>query len=473
MPFNAKHTVRIVGVVLLALVACRKQPGVALEEQREVLFPQMTKAGEVLTSIPEFDPADASKPLVTFRAFLLEQDIPSHKPAAQGTYCNIYKTLGGSNWYHPLHCNENGAALTDKLDASISSWSKAGSVYTANGSIPEYTYATQNAADTWGDSKYSLWAQSVGSDETETELPYRFLIVSPAKGMTDYVPSGLAQDNEANHRYGIYQRRKEELWMSPLSSVLLSDSYLSPAADGSFKYVFDQAEDLVLKQQRSKLSVNVYVDEVLDHVTIDKIVITNYLKGGLFFPMDFETTKPSWHYNYDSENRLFTAETYEDEDGSRAAYDLTTPITLQYKNAEGNVNPPVPVFHDFYLLSQDYSEQDGSGQPLHPVPIVRVILLSGLGEAVRVSVPLALNFKPQYHYRMSLRIATWNLYLYVVGTPWDLPATDTGLGGDWDASHQQEISFGEANVITIPLQDALTGDNTHNWDDGGVHNGAV
>ena len=474
MRFDAKHIG--IALTLLALGACGREAPVNSSQPREVLLPALTKSGETLTEIPEFDPADVNKPLVTFRTLLLEQGIPSHIPAAQGTYCNIHKTLGGSSWYHPLRCDEDGVPRTDKLDAAITSWSKAGSVYTANGSIPEYTYATQNNADTWGDSQYGLWARSVGDDDTETEIPYRLMIVSPAKGMTRYLPTGLPAGTITNWRYGIYQRRTEELWMSSLTSVLLSDTYLANASDGVFKYVYDNADDLALRQQRSKLSMEVYVDEVLDQVTIDKIVITNFLTGGLFFPMDFETNKPSWIHDFDKNdpspvNRLFTAETFEDENGSSAAYDLKTSTTLQYKDASGNVNPPVPVFHDFYLLSQDYSEQD-HGQPRHPVPTIRVILLSGLGEQVRLNVPLAMNFKPQYHYTLSLRIATWHLYMHVTGMPWDLPAQDSNLGGDWNASHEQDVSFGEANVITIPLQDALTG-GSGNWDDGGEHSGTI
>ncbi|MBQ9185057.1 MAG: hypothetical protein IJ151_04215 [Bacteroidales bacterium] len=454
---------------MAALASCSKGgadvPGFPEDgAPREVLIPAFTKAAS--TVVPEFDVSDATS-LRTFRTVLLNTDYPWRKYEAQGTYCNIYQHPEASDrerWYHPIHCDDSGNPLTDSSPGTgITSWTKPSSTYLANGSVPEYT--KDASGETWGNSKYGLWAASPEA--------YRLVMVSPARKLTRYLlrdsEGNPLEDAEINYRYGIHQLRKnDEVLISPCTPVSLRGTYLAHFNKG-YQYVYkpdfdnsDSADDddLTLLDHRSQLSVKTYVDEALDHVHINKIVLSNTITEGIYLPIDEVTGNPRWIYDWDGTAHIFenTGMLTVDEYGDDSNYALKSDVVLHYKNDSGQVNDPIDVFSNYYLLSQNYSELNAKGLAVHPVPKLNVFLLSDLEEETSVEIPLSWNFQPQHHYHLTLRISTWYLYVYVKGS-------------NWDDEAEEDFAFGMRPDIIIRLDNPLI--SGANWDDGGSHDGTI
>ena len=433
---------------LVLTCACTREvasPSAAEGGRGQLLLPVETKAAP-------FNPADVST-LSTYRAILLDSDFPWGSYAAEGTYCNICKypaSAAGEKWYHALRCDDNGAPLTDIAGDEITSWSGSEGAYLANGSIPEFEKGT-SATDTWGNSKWALWADNSTPGISDRQRAFRLWMISPARKLTGFLPDGMA-DELTNYSYGLQQKRTEAVYQSPATPVVLSGTYLNHFGKAA-QYVYradldpsDSADDqdLTLTDHRSQLSVKMYVDEILDEVHIKRIVLTNYITEGIYLPIDENTGKPMW------------VPLGLDTDGSGVNYDLTGEITLHYKDGSGAVNEPTQVFHDHYLLSQDYSELDAKGNAIHPVPTLAMMLLSSKGEEVEVDIPLSWNLEPMHHYKLTLRIATWYIYVYVQGLA-------------WDEESEQELEFGQRPDIVFYLEYPLG----TNWEDGGDHNTSI
>lgn len=456
------HTVLLGGASLLLLLtaACSKAGGEAaapppVSQPQEVALPSLTKTSAVLGG---FDGSAAS--LKTFRAALLNADFPWQHYAAQGTYCNIYKhpAAGVSEkWYHPLRTDNTGAPLTD-AGSAISSWAGSEGAWLANGSVPEFQKGS--SGETWGDSKYGLWATP--------ETAYRLLLVSPARSFTSFLGTdedgNLLPESEVNYRYGFYQKRKDDpLFISPASPVQLHGTYLNHYGSSN-EYVYKAQEaDLTLTDHRSRLWVETYVDEALDQVHVHKIYLSNLITEAVYLPIDERTGNPRWIYDWDGVSHLFlnSEAARADEYGDDSNYALKTDVELHYKNASGVVNDPIPVIDDFYLLAQDYSELDRKGYAVHPIPTLNVELLSDRGDIMPVAIPLSWNFEPMHQYKLILRISTWYLYVYVKGSDW---SDDTYAG-------QRDFEFGVRPDIQIKVRNPLVSGDP--WDDGASHNGTI
>ena len=420
---------------------------------KEVLIPMDTKA-----VVPAYDGDN----FTTFRMLLMEQDRPWLGVLAQGTYCNIYKHSGsetGQKWYHPIRCNAQGAALTDSGTA-ITSWTQSAGEYLANGTVPEYKY-NWSSGDTWGNSSSALWARDTLHlrDEVQNYMPYRFMAVSPAREMTSSQDGGRA---------GLRMSRKESLLVSDAVKVSLRGTSLSNAGLENQLYVYGlngTTPDLTMREPRSKLTVKVYVDEGLGEIRLSKIVLGNYITEGIYLPVGEVTGTPNWVYDWDGNSHLFANSSYAtaDEFGDDSNYDLKSVVQLKYRGPDGSVNPPITAIHDFYILSQDYSEMDpnNASLPVHPVPTVKLLFPGTGGEGdVPVSIPLTWNFEPQHHYTFTVRIATRHLFLYVQGSAWD---TDS-----WTSIN---YTFGNDIIQTIYLEHPLSNENT--WENGGGGTGTI
>ena len=452
-----------VSIGLLLLLSCGKTatPVVPSDDRApgEMLLPAITKAAV-------FDATNAAS-LETYRAVLLDSDFPWRQYAAEGTYCNIYKYPGavtGEKWYHALRCDALGNPYTDE-GAAITSWGGSEGAYLANGSVPEFQKGS--TPDTWGDSRWALWADNSLTGVSSYERAFRLWVLSPAKALRRYLPEGK-EDVEANYRYGLEQKRTEKVSQSPTTPVILSGTYLRHYGKES-QYVYqanrdpsDSSDDndLTLMDHRSRLSVKVYVDEVLDQVNLKKIVLSNFITEGIYFPIDETSGKPKWIYDYDGSAHLFTNpdRLWVDENGDSGNYDLTGEVTLHYKDDSGNVNAPTAVFHDFYLLSQDYSELDAKGHAVHPLPTLNLVLLSNKGEEVAVDIPLSWDFAPMHHYKLTLRIATWYIYVYVTGS-------------DWQDETDVDLQFGFRPDLVFYVENPLFSGN--NWENGGSHDSTI
>ena len=455
-------------LALLVLLSCdREKIPVAQEENgspREVGFSAITKGG---SAIGGFNPADPST-LLTFRAVLLNQDNPSRIYEAEGTYCNIYKHYGDSySWYHAIHCDDDGNPLTDANVVAgtsgdpITGWTGSAASYSATysgGTAVEFSSSHEGTdTQTWGDSRYALWATNKLPGVSDTDHPYQLIIASPAKSLTKSYTGSGDPGEDSNYHYGFHQGRNEEFFITPTTYVILAGTYLAEYGGTGNKSIYtaeSSSDGLTLLDHRCKISVYVSVDEMLNQTTVNLATLTNYITEGVYMPRDESTGHESWKYY-----TLFTNSSRlpEDENGDSSCFDIQSSVVVSYKDSEGNVNAPTPAIHDFYLLAQDYSENDYYGNPIHELPKLSVDLVSSKGETIPVDIPLSFNLQPQHHYHITIRVSTWYLFLYVQGE-------------DWNEEAAANFNFGLSPDVTLNLSSPL---GSSPWEDGGSHGGTI
>lgn len=439
---------------VLAVLSCSREgkdiAGADAVEKQVMIAPD-SKA-----TVPAYDGSN----FATIRTILLNQDFPWSEIEAEGTYCNIYKypvSATGAKWYHPIKTDREGNPLTDG-GAAITGWSGTPGNYLAQpGDIPEYSYTASPApADTWGDSSNALWAKDIldllaGGNpgiSFQNYYLYRLLAVSPAKDTTCFRSNGQL-------RTGIKLARTDDVLISDAQQVVLRGTYLADrgSTDNLYVYGLDgDTPDLPLYDTRSKLSVFIYVDEALGEVNVNKITLGNYITDAVYMPVDEVTGKSRWIFDWDGNSHLFlnSSNLPQDEYGSTACYNDVMPTLLKYRNSNGDVNPPLEVISNFYIFSEDYSELDDKGLPVHPLPTVKVFLGAD-DDIVSVSIPLSWNFLPQHHYRFTVRVARWYISIFM-------------QGDNWDSAEQSDYTFGAEPVQTIYLDSPLVGGNV--WEPG-------
>ena len=217
---------------------------------------------------------------------------------------------------------------------------------------------------------------------------YTMHIAYPAVEM-ERIPSDYSGGKEINGYLinRILGQNDEELYLSQPTGVNLSGVYLSDI-NGS-QYIFD-AEDMPLKQQRSRIAVTFKCGEKIGSTTLRNVSLKNIIKRGYYRPLE-----GIYYFLNDGSDQ-----------------DDMEDVVL-FDGEEVIVTGASKALPETYILSMDYGETDSNNNPRWPLPSFVFTTGPDVGNEVTFTVALGWNFEPQKEYMFNINMNSMYMEMHV------------------------------------------------------------
>ena len=244
---------------------------------------------------------------------------------------------------------------------------------------------------------------------------YKMHIVYPAVTMVAIPEAygGSSVEGKPKNGYKITREPDaalREIMLSNAMMVKLSGVYLSDATDpdAESSYIFDAGDPFLLKQPRSRITVNFKCGDEIQSAILKSVTFANLVKEGYFRPVDGV-------YYFDRESHLETLTLFPKEGDIPAGRTGIEVGMTEWKQLGTTA-----------LLSMDYSETTPQGAPKWPIPS---LVFSTIDEYTQkegsFTVSLAWNFEKQMEYIFNITMNSTYANLSVEVRDWDYVETDT------------------------------------------------
>ena len=222
---------------------------------------------------------------------------------------------------------------------------------------------------------------------------YTMFIASPA-----VLPSVIPGTDSKGYHYtrNIPQSGNENIvYVSKPVEVSLNGVFLS--SDSGFQYEYNVAEQ-VLKQPRSRMTMEFACGDKIAETTLRKILLKNIIKEGYYVPI-------ASYFHFDRTNGMEDKRLFPKADGPQELH-LTTG------------SAPVDLGVDEYILSMDYREIDDNGNYLWPQPTLEIHIGQDEENVFTIVAPLGYTFKPQNVYGFRIIINSVHVNMTVTAQEW-------------------------------------------------------
>ncbi len=219
---------------------------------------------------------------------------------------------------------------------------------------------------------------------------YRFVVTSPTVVLLE------RDNNGANDFFGVPIERSTPTPLYVGSFTANVDNILTNGY-----YIYDLG-DLILKQYRSKIKVQLKANEESGTRIINEMYFKQVFNKAYYCPVD--TIRYGTLLN---DNEVYEFAEYEQGKSAGIAYNSDAFVVAPTTTVGSNEHT--------YLISGDYTDLDLGRTPLLAVGI-------GVGASTRmVEVPLNIDMEPMYEYTYSVTISSTDLIVSVTATPdWDI-----------------------------------------------------
>lgn len=223
---------------------------------------------------------------------------------------------------------------------------------------------------------------------------YKMHIVHPPVTM-ERIPDNRSQGRGING-YLIEREntdQEKELFISRSADVYLSGVYLSD--DSGLQYVFD-ASDMLLRQQRSRVSVRFICGSDIESTKLRSVSFRNIIRQGYYRPADgrFYILSDGSPDDDVEDVNLFNGELVLDSGES---------VELE----------------ETHILSMNYGETDNQGNSLWPLPSLVFTTGEDEGNPVTFTVALGWLFEPQKEYVFYITMNSMHVNIELGVAPWD------------------------------------------------------
>lgn len=252
---------------------------------------------------------------------------------------------------------------------------------------------------------------------------YKMHIVYPAVTMTE-IPEKYGGVSDGRTGYMITREPREgveDIVLSNALMVKLNGVYLSDATDpnATSSYVFDAGDPFLLKQPRSKITVNFKCGDEVVSTILKSVDVTNLVKEGFFRPLEGV-------YYFNRQSHLESASLFPQEGDVPEGQSGVEVGKDSWKK-----------LGSFRLLSMDYSELTPQGAPRWTIPsLIFTTADKNTGKQGSFTVSLAWNFEKQMEYIFNITMNSTNATLSVTVKDWDPVETGTEVGESygWSAT---------------------------------------
>jgi len=235
-----------------------------------------------------------------------------------------------------------------------------------------------------------------------TRGSYFLTFVSPAVAPQQY------KWNETTHRYEEWGFLHHRQPVSGEPHLFISSPVLIDSLEGNHiknQAVYDVPDDVVLKERRAKVQLQIKCGDDLPSVTVKKIGWSN--------------TYESAYYNL----RLDTLDTFTLAPSTDTVFVRETPIIVN------NGDAPAVIDSTIYLFPLRYSQKDSHDEYIYDIPEIDFYIAQRV-----VKLQMLHNLTSQYTYTYTVTINSMYANVDVTSAPWDELA-------DEDASIDETPSY--------------------------------